>query len=315
MSTLMTATRSGECRTVESVNVDLLDLGSLDLFETEFSSHSKIVRLNNRLSAVLQRSLELREILQIFSTEVFSLVGHTGLEFKSISDGVSEFLGTPNTSRCSYRLIVKGEVLGELNLFNSSSFDDDKLEILETATLSLLYPLQNALLYKQAIVASLTDPLTGVGNRKGLRWHLTREMDLARRFGTQMAVLMIDVDDFKLVNDSFGHAAGDVVLQTVVEEILRQNRRIDLSFRYGGEEFVVLLSTTDIQGAEVIARRIRSSIAGRNICLGDEITTITVSVGITALTEVDSEESLLGRADEALYRAKAAGKNQVTVIP
>jgi diguanylate cyclase (GGDEF)-like protein len=158
--------------------------------------------------------------------------------------------------------------------------------------------------------SSVVDELTQLPNRRAFAEAGTKELLRARRSGRAVAVAMLDVDDFKRVNDTWGHAAGDHVLQVVADVLRAELREIDLPARYGGEEFAILLPETTGAGAEEAAERVRAALAGRTI--GDGRTrphAVTASIGVAAGTT--TLEELVAAADDALYRAKAAGKNRV----
>jgi diguanylate cyclase (GGDEF)-like protein len=124
-------------------------------------------------------------------------------------------------------------------------------------------------------------------------------------------LLLIDVDDFKRVNDQWGHNTGDKVLKLIVQKLNEVNRQTDLIFRYGGEEFVILLNETSQAGAQVIAERIRLAIEKASVDAAGQKLKITVSLGAAALKPNDSKDRLFQRADKALYQAKKSGKNMV----
>ncbi len=157
------------------------------------------------------------------------------------------------------------------------------------------------------------DALTGCHNRRALMDKLGQELDRARRYGLAISVLMIDLDRFKTVNDTFGHLVGDRVLQQLGDLLRRQVRSVDVVARYGGEEFVVLLPETDKQGAVVFAERIRIAVEQHNFSdSGGEIwATVSIGVAGTPNDGISSAEELLGHADNTLYEAKAGGRNRV----
>lgn len=159
---------------------------------------------------------------------------------------------------------------------------------------------------------TLTDPLTGLYNRRMLDERLEEEISRSRRYGTPLTCLMIDIDDFKRVNDQLGHATGDLVLKQLAEVLRTCSRAIDVVARYGGEEFAVLLPETCVQGATQAAERMRAQLT-RDFSCGrvPGVTRITMSVGIARLLEGDTGADLLSRADCAMYRAKAQGKDRV----
>ncbi len=156
------------------------------------------------------------------------------------------------------------------------------------------------------------DPLTGCHNRRSLMDKLTHELDRSKRYGLALSVLMIDLDRFKNINDTYGHLVGDRVLQQLGDILRRQVRSVDLVARYGGEEFVVVLPETDKTGAAVFAERIRIAVEGHDFADGDERLGATVSIGVAGSPDVaETAQLLMGGADQALYRAKHAGRNRV----
>jgi diguanylate cyclase (GGDEF)-like protein len=155
------------------------------------------------------------------------------------------------------------------------------------------------------------DDLTGVYNRRKMLEILKREKALADRGGDGFAICLFDLDHFKQINDSFGHLAGDNVLQLLTKEVQKEIRASDSLARYGGEEFVVILSRTNLEGALEYAERIRirvEKISHPN--LGHK-KNVTISIGVVGYTPSESLESLLSKADEALYVAKTNGRNRV----
>ena len=151
-------------------------------------------------------------------------------------------------------------------------------------------------------------------NRRTLTDRITAEMQRARRYDSTLALLMIDIDHFKKVNDNYGHLVGDDVLRDVGQLLLETIRGSDIVARYGGEEFLMLLPETDDAGAETFAERIRAAMSVQefNASAGTALM-ITASIGIAVFpaARIESVEDLLARADAALYRAKADGRNRV----
>ncbi len=169
--------------------------------------------------------------------------------------------------------------------------------------------------------SGFTDVLTGWHNRRYLMLRLHEELARARRDSTRLTCLMLDVDHFKRVNDTWGHAAGDAVLSELAQRVDAQVRKSDVAARYGGEEFVVLMPSTDTEAAMLLAERIRRAIARTPVELPNgESVTMTTSIGIAAVEPAPSEadlktegDALLARADVALYRAKSAGRDRIEV--
>jgi diguanylate cyclase (GGDEF)-like protein len=178
--------------------------------------------------------------------------------------------------------------------------------------------LQDELLEKNAQLEalSITDPLTGLANRRRLMARLEEEVARARRYKTPMSVVMLDIDHFKQVNDTHGHAMGDEVLRNIGAMLKASVRTTDLAARYGGEEFALVLSHTDIAAAQQVAEGLRQKFAELEHHLDGVTLTKTVSMGVASRDgqgEIPNSEDLLKHADEALYRAKQGGRNRVEV--
>ena len=166
----------------------------------------------------------------------------------------------------------------------------------------------------QSLEAAVTDPLTGLHNRRYMSSQLEALVARAVRDGRPVSALLLDIDHFKKINDSFGHDAGDEVLREFAVRLASNVRAVDLPCRHGGEEFVVVMPETALEDAERIAERIRMHVAGApfRVAGGKEILTVTISIGVASTHgATDTPELLLKRADEALYEAKASGRNKV----
>jgi diguanylate cyclase (GGDEF)-like protein len=170
----------------------------------------------------------------------------------------------------------------------------------------------NALLEKLAI----TDGLTSVYNRRYLMDALEKEFQRAKRYEEPFAVILIDVDHFKNVNDNFGHQMGDFVLRELAQILFQQLRDTDIVGRYGGEEFVILLPGTDLHGAVSLADRVRGLVEKHPFRWGDAFARITLSAGVVAYPHpsLQSPDDIVKQADAALYRAKKQGRNAVQVM-
>jgi diguanylate cyclase (GGDEF)-like protein len=264
-----------------------------------------------RLLNVLQTSLDLDVILDLFKQELETILRIKGFCYLNETCHVQIKKGESDLHSCAYRLITQNENLGEMIFYRDNRFNEYELDSLEALLSVLLSPVRNSLLYQKAIAASLTDPLTGAGNRQALNSQFSREVSLSRRYQLPLSALMIDIDKFKCINDTYGHATGDVVLKELVKVIGKVNRNTDLCFRYGGEEFVVLRGNTDRLGAEVIATRLCHAIFSNRICSDSGLLQITVSIGVSTILDTDEQDSLLSRADKAMYKVKGMGGNAV----
>jgi diguanylate cyclase (GGDEF)-like protein len=170
--------------------------------------------------------------------------------------------------------------------------------------------------HAELVTASTHDSLTGCLNHRQFIMDFDREFSRVNRYKDNLSLLMVDLDHFKSVNDSYGHPAGDVVLQNVAEAMGTQLRASDTLYRYGGEEFVVLLPETDRRGALTVAESIRCKVADTAIVMdGQQTVTITVSIGMACFPQdTQDRDDLLKKADQAVYSAKNNGRNRVCCL-
>jgi diguanylate cyclase (GGDEF)-like protein len=172
--------------------------------------------------------------------------------------------------------------------------------------------IQNARMFREMQVLAITDSLTGLHNRRHFFDQAGREFDRARRYRHFLSAIMLDIDHFKSFNDAHGHAAGDRVLRAVALLCRKSLREIDILGRYGGEEFAALLPETPLPAAWNAAERLRRGVAELAVETEHGNLSVTVSVGLAAMTDDCPDlPALLARADAALYAAKAAGRNRV----
>jgi diguanylate cyclase (GGDEF)-like protein len=215
-------------------------------------------------------------------------------------------------------LIVGNRVMGSLQLFSSarSRYSREDAQLLWIFSLLAENQLSRACAQEGLLKFAFTDYLTGLRSRGYFEQQLEIEIKRAERKGTHLALLMVDIDRFKLLNDQRGHHVGDQVLREVAALLERDMRDIDTVARYGGEEFVVILPETDDQGALRVAQRVRQSIEQARFSHGALPTSeqITISVGIAVFgQDTRYKRELLQYADAALYRAKHRGRNQVVL--
>jgi diguanylate cyclase (GGDEF)-like protein len=189
-------------------------------------------------------------------------------------------------------------------------FSEDVVEIAEWLASQAAIALENARLYHGVRRQALTDELTGLVNRRRFIEALDGEISRAVRLGAPLSLLFADLDDFKRINDRFGHPAGDEALRMFAGLLRSQLRTIDTAGRLGGEEFAILLPGTDLEGAIVVGERIRRTVADRAILQETVGGGLTTSIGVVEYGSGTPDE-LLRRADAALYRAKEQGKNRV----
>jgi diguanylate cyclase (GGDEF)-like protein/PAS domain S-box-containing protein len=219
---------------------------------------------------------------------------------------------------------IRQRTIGFINLESAQPdfFNDELANRLQAFADQASIAIENAGLYEDVQALALTDPLTGLFNRRALFQLGEREVVRSQRFHHPLAVIMLDIDHFKAVNDCWGHPNGDRVLAALSTCLRAQIRNVDLAARYGGEEFTLLLPETDQASAMMVAERIRASVS--NLLTNpapDEGTSpqpiqVTISLGVVTLSaETETLVDLIARADQALYAAKNAGRNRVMPAP
>ncbi len=275
----------------------------------ERPSASRVLALAKRL----QTTLMVEELIELFATEVAHDIPHDGVAFLNEEEDIRMQLGYRALHCCEYRLTLNDQNLGHLSFMRRRRFVAAELTELENLINHLVYPLRNALMYRQALHTAHKDPLTGVKNRAALDSAMERELHLARRQNRSFSILLLDIDHFKRINDTWGHPCGDAALRAVAHCIAETIRGSDILFRYGGEEFVILLSDTDAQGALQLAERIRQALERLECDYDNQSIRLTASLGIATLQDNEAAHALLKRADDALYQAKATGRNRVVL--
>jgi diguanylate cyclase (GGDEF)-like protein len=271
-------------------------------------SHAELRQL---LSMQLQSSLDITDVLGMFFKTTQRLIAYDSLSYTHAGHALMTELGANKNHSVTYNLNYHGEYLGDITFTRDSIFVEAELGDFESIIASLIFPLRNCLLYSAALQSALKDPLTGAGNRFSMQQTLQRDIDIAQRHGQALSALMIDIDYFKCVNDGYGHSAGDAVLEQVAQHIQKQLRTADALFRYGGEEFLVVMPNTCSQHAGLVAERLRECLEQLQINYNGHVITITASVGCASLRTTDTQQTLLQRSDVALYAAKKNGRNQV----
>lgn len=265
----------------------------------------------NLAYSLMQSNLDLQTTLERFFSNVQDFVQTAGMCFSNKSEGIDISLGQNCAHTAAYNIDINNNSLGQLIFSRSKRFAETELAVLEMLIGVLYLPLRNALLYRDALEASMRDNLTGIGNRAALEVNFDREIKLAARHKQALSVLLLDVDHFKNVNDSVGHLNGDLALKQIVKTMQKTLRETDQVFRYGGEEFVALLHNTSAHEARVIAERLRLNVATSPVALDNKDLFCTVSIGVSSYGGLETAEELLARADSALYHAKNSGRNKV----
>ncbi len=191
-----------------------------------------------------------------------------------------------------------GEIVGVIQIINDNSVEFDALRMVK---------------YLQGQMRH--DQLTGTGNRIGASEVIETKLEELRRYKTKLALLFIDVDNFKVINDTFGHETGDRVLSNICSAVKGSIRNIDYLGRWGGEEFVVVTPYIEHKDILTVAERIRMSVQKEIVLNGQFIINSTVSIGVAYAGDTDTVSSLVARADSLMYQSKNDGKNRITIEP
>lgn len=191
-------------------------------------------------------------------------------------------------------------------------FDDEDVDSVGILVRQAETAIENSFLYEEAVRLSLTDGMTGLWNRRNFDLRLESELSRAIRFSEPFAVMFVELDQMKAVNDGHGHQAGDTVLIELARRLTEAVREVDLVARWGGDEFTLLLPKTALPGALLLAEKIRAAVSNAPFVIDTGALDITISVGVAAYPEHGAAgKDLVAAADAAMYRAKAGGRNRV----
>jgi diguanylate cyclase (GGDEF)-like protein len=278
------------------------------------TERSRVRRATNRLGEALVATHDPRQLVRVVVESVVEATGAAG-GIVIGRDGEVARVGNPDGQgeRIAFPLRAGASDFGHLVIV-SESFDLGQIEIGRALVSQAVVALDNAQLHRLVQQQALVDSLTGLANRRSLDDALRFELARARRFGGDVCLVVSDLDDFKRVNDRYGHPFGDVVLQEFANVVRATARESDVAARWGGEEFALVLPGTDAMGGADLAERARQNFEAQSIRAPDGVDLhVTASFGVASYVEAGDYESLLQAADAALYAAKRAGKNQVGV--
>jgi diguanylate cyclase (GGDEF)-like protein len=228
------------------------------------------------------------------------------------------FSGNYKTNNCAIvPLICQERVVGVLNLadkINGDRFTSGDIALIELFSQLVGGSIGNIALFEKIQRQATTDGLTGLVNHKTFYEILEKELWRSRRYGGQISLIMVDVDNLKKINDTHGHRAGDKVIKEVSRRIKECIRQIDTAARYGGDEFAVILPNTALNDATIVAQRMVSAVAGTPTTWKKELIPLSISVGLGQYDADANPEDITSRSDQALYSAKKAGKNTFRIF-
>lgn len=233
----------------------------------------------------------------------------------------SEYILTPDKKIGVFPLISEGKLLGCIVTKSMENILSAKeISYLEQLTNQTATTISRANVYAEILKHATLDALTGFNNRRQLEERIKQEVSSAKRQNRNLCAIMTDIDFFKSVNDTYGHACGDLVLKTVSRVIKLQLRDYDIAGRYGGEEFSIILPYTKLAEAKMVAERLRRAVENTKIDVSkvnsdvsEKNIGVTISLGIAEYTDGDDEKTILQKADKALYKAKESGRNKAEV--
>ena len=307
---------------------------AVDACEAEFGRALPLARGAFSPSEVGLVAEELERVIEAAERHVFVVRPDVGPELLGALEGdesaertrraVSAQAGAAHALSIGLRSLVDGpEYLGAISIArHGDPFTREEEELLEYLAGQAVVSIENASLHETVERQAVTDELTGLANVRAFTSILDRELERSRRFDTPLALVMLDLDDFKLVNDTYGHQQGDEVLAQVAGVLRDLSRELDTPARYGGEEMAVVLAQTGVEGAEMLAERIREAVEALRVprVRGGGVLRVTASLGVASVPDSAADRgSLIAAADAALYRAKRGGKNRVeralTLVP
>lgn len=267
-----------------------------------------------KLTSLLQTTLKIEPLFDLFFGQLQHLLKINSCAYSFQEKNITIKLGKGATHTTDYSLRLQNTYLGNIVFSRKQRFTQEELAHLESLLSILIYPLRNALSYRDAIQQALSDPLTGLANRGALEQAIAHQWQMAQRYDQHFCVLMLDIDYFKNINDTYGHGVGDKVLKAVANSISATTRQTDVAYRYGGEEFVVILNKSELTGSMIIAERIRENVASLSIPVDSkskEKIKVTISIGGSCSAYCSDTNELMKQADKVLYCAKNAGRNRV----
>ena len=238
-------------------------------------------------------------------------------DYKNWDGQMDIYQKSPIHAAIAAPLMIGKRFLGVIGIMNSDrtrKFSENEKDLMSMFAQQAAIAVENAQLFEERQHQARVDMTTGIFNRRGLSELGCREIDRSIRFERPLGVIFLDIDHFKVVNDTYGHPVGDLVLQELAERLKKNLRSIDILSRYGGEEFVILLPETNTEGALDVAERIRKTVEEKPFSPNGLSLWITVSQGVSILNQENGTlDELIRQADEATYQSKEAGRNLVTL--
>jgi len=271
---------------------------------------NKIVSLNQNPPSLMIMAVRSKELI---------LVGDIDTHKKPIiRKSQRAFASNYKTKNCAIvPLICQDRVVGVINLadkIDGSTFNNEDIALIELTSQLVGASIGNIKLFEKIQRQATTDGLTSLVNHKTFYEILEKELNRSRRYGGQISLIMIDIDNLKKINDTHGHRAGDKVIKEISRRIKQCIRRIDTAARYGGDEFAVILPNTALNDGLIVAERMVRTVSQTPTTWRKEQIPLSISVGLGQYDAFTNPEDITSRSDQALYTAKQAGKNTVKIF-
>ncbi len=271
-----------------------------------WTSYAKERQENTSLIEQLQTTLDIDQLLQIYLNAITSVYRINAIELETYHGKFKAGHIKKDSKLMTLPIRIDNRLMGQVSYYSDKTITDILMSSLTGYQKSLVFPLRNALAFWQLQQMALKDPLTGVGNRAMFDENVSRKIQQAQRNQDNFVLLLLDLDNFKQVNDKHGHLMGDEILSNFAKLVQECLRGEDELFRFGGDEFAVLLDRQEIEAAKIVAGRIHYAIGQTPLFNKYGVST---SIGCACYVDADTATSLFARADKALYAAKDAGKN------
>ena len=271
---------------------------------------NKIVSLNQTPPSLMSMAIKSKEIIIADDIEMHKR--------PIIEKSQRPFAKNYQTKNCAIvPLVCQDQVVGILNLANKireQKFTRDDVAVIRLLCQLIGASIGNIKLFEKMQHQAITDGLTGLANHKTFYEVLEKELWRTRRYGGQISMIMVDVDNLKQINDVYGHRAGDKAIREISARIKQCIRQIDTAARYGGDEFAIILPNTSLTEATVAAERMVKVVAKSPVIWDNEAISVSISIGLGQYSPDSTPEDIAGRSDQALYAAKQAGKNTVRIF-
>jgi diguanylate cyclase (GGDEF)-like protein len=299
----------------------ILDYNAAGLFFNDCDTKKKKTLYINTIGLNVNENITDAIKKDFFSTVFFEDINMDDYSVESIDDKdptISEIKMDEFKSRVVIPIIYEDKILGGICLYDISpnKYNYSKYSPLSRVFNIIVEELKLLMrikwLYSETRYLAITDGLTGIYNRRYFQQALSREFARAKRYKSQLGLVMFDVDHFKQINDTYGHQFGDKVLAEVATIIKNSFRKTDYVARYGGEEFIAILPETSLSNTCIPVERIRKHVETKEFKFNETTVKITISVGVTNLiSDIETEQDFLSRVDKALYKAKENGRNRI----